>query len=95
MQEIKNEQQLRAIKDENVKVVKKINYKKPKLTSLRFLINTKDKGQGQYFNDLVKLEESIDYKDLYYQSGNKRKDTFDFGKYGQWLTYFKELILKK
>ena len=48
-----------------------MSHKKPKLTSLRFLINKKDKGHVEYFKNIVEIDKSIDYKDLYYQLGNK------------------------
>ena len=72
LEAIKDEQQLQAIKDEHLKLVKQMKYKKPKLKSLRYLINKKDKEQAQYFDKFVKLEETtINYNNLYYQSGNK------------------------
>ena len=82
---------MQAIKDENLKLVNKINDKKTKLTSLRFLINKKDNGQVKHFNDLVEIDESTDYTDLYYKSGNKRKDDFDFEKYGTMTDLFQTI----
>ena len=65
LEAIKDEKQLQAIKDEQLKLVTQIKYKKSKLKCLKYLINKKDKEQVQYFDKLVKLEETtINYSNL-------------------------------
>ena len=62
----KNEQQSETIKDENMKLFKRLKDNKPKVKSLRYQIDKKDKKLIKYFEDVVKLETSIDYNKLYY-----------------------------
>ena len=72
-----NEKQLQATKDEHLKLVKRIKDEKPKLKSLKHQIDKRDKRQLEYFDKFVYMETTIDYTELYYQSGNKNKDAFD------------------
>ena len=72
-----NEKQLQATKDGHLKLVKRIKDEKPKLKSLKHQIDKRDKRQLEYFDKLVYMETTIDYTELYYQSGNKNKDAFD------------------
>ena len=60
-----DEKQLQAIKDEHLKLVKRMKYEKPQLKSLRYQINKDNKEQLEYFDNLVKLELSMDYTNLY------------------------------
>ena len=62
----KNEQQSETIKDENMKLFKRLKDNKPKVKSLRYQIDKKDKKLIKYFEDVVKLETRIDYNKLYY-----------------------------
>ena len=62
----KNEQQSETIKDENMKLFKRLKDNKPKVKSLRYQIDKKDKKLIKHFEDVVKLETSIDYNKLYY-----------------------------
>ena len=62
----KNEQQSETIKDENMKLFKRLKDNKPRVKSLRYQIDKKDKKLIKYFEDVVKLETSIDYNKLYY-----------------------------
>ena len=62
----KNEQQSETIKDENMKLFKRLKDNKPKVKSLRYQIDKKDKKLIKYFEDVVKLVTSIDYNKLYY-----------------------------
>ena len=62
----KNEQQSETIKDENMKLFKRLKDNKPKVKSLRYQIDKKDKKLIKYFEDVVKLETSTDYNKLYY-----------------------------
>ena len=78
-----NEKQLQTIIDEHLKLLIRIKDDKPKPKSLRHQINKEDKEQLKYFENLVKLELSINYTKLYYQSGNRYKDTFNFMNLGQ------------
>ena len=56
----KNEQLSETIKDENMKLFKRLKDNKPKVKSLRYQIDKKDKKLIKYFEDVVKLETSID-----------------------------------
>ena len=69
----KNEEQLKTIKNENVQLLKRLNDDKPKLKRLRYQTDKRGKEQLKYFNGLIKLDTSIDYTKLYYQSGKKIK----------------------
>ena len=86
-----NEKQLQAIKDEHLKLVKRIKDEKPKLKSLRYQIDKKDKRQLEYFDKLVNMETTIDYTKLYYQSGNKNKDAFNFNEFGSMVDFFQRI----
>ena len=57
----KNEEQLETIKNEHLKLLKRLRDDKPKLKSLRYQIDKRDKEQWKYFDDLIKLETRIDY----------------------------------
>ena len=78
----KNEEQLKTIENENVQLLKRLNNDKPKLKGLRHQTDKRDKEQLKYFNGLIKLDTSIDYTKLCYQSDNKNKDTFNFNEFG-------------
>ena len=58
-----DEKQLQAVKDEYLKLVKRIKDNKHKLKSLRYETNEQDKEQLEYFDSLVKLELGIDIQD--------------------------------
>ena len=62
----KNEQQSETIKDENMKLFKRWRNNKPKVKSLGYQIDKKDKRLIKHFEDVVKLETSTDYNKLYY-----------------------------
>ena len=47
-----------------------MKYDRPKLKSLRYQINKNYKKRLEYFEKLIDLELTIDYENLYYQSGN-------------------------
>ena len=88
----KDGQQLQTIKDEHLKLVNQINYKKNKLKRLRYVINKKDKEEVKHFEKLVKLEKAtINYNNLHYQSGNKNKDAFDFEEVGTIADLFQRI----
>ena len=70
----KNEEQLETIKNEHLRLLKRLRDDKSKLKSLRYQIHKRDKEQLTYFDDLIKLETRNDYTKLSYQSGNKNKD---------------------
>ena len=62
----KKEQQSETIKDENMKLFKRLRNNKPKVKSLGYQIDKKDKRLIKHFEDVVKLETSTDYNKLYY-----------------------------
>ena len=70
--------QLDAIEKQKKTLIKKIGKdEKFKLKSLKYLIDRKDKMQAQYFDEHVNNKEStIEYSELYYQSGNKKKGCY-------------------
>ena len=75
-----------------MKLVKKtIKGKKPRLKRLRYQIDKRDKDQLEYFDKLVSLETTIDYGKLYYQSGNKNKDTFNFNEFGSMVDFYQRM----
>ena len=86
-----NEKQLQEIKNEHLKLVKRIRDDKRKLKSLIYQIDKEDVGQLDYFDNLVKLELGIDYTKLYCQSGNKDKDAFNFNKCRLMIDFYQRL----
>ena len=60
------EKNLQTIKDKHLKLIRRIKDDKPKLKSLRPHINKEFKEELKDFDNLVKLEFSIDYTKLYY-----------------------------
>ena len=86
-----NKKQLHTIKDENLKLMKRIEANKPKLKSLRYKINNEDKEQLKYFENPVKLGLSINYTKLYYQSGNRYKDAFYLNKFESMTDFYRRL----
>ena len=79
---------MQAIKDEHLKLIKRIKDGKPKLKSLKHEINKRDKKQLEYFDKLVNMETAIDYTKLYYQSGNKYGDAFNFNEFGSMVDFY-------
>ena len=71
-------------------------YDKLKLKSLRYLINEENKGQVPYFDKLANMEETkIDYKSLYYRSGNRNREPSNFEKFGTMAELFQEIKFEK
>ena len=87
----KNQEQLETTKNEHLKLVKRLKDDKPKLRRLRYQIDKRDKEQLKYFDDLIELETSVDYSKLYYQSGNKNKDSFTFSEFGSMVDFYQRL----
>ena len=87
----KNEEQVETIKNEHLMLVKRLIDDKPKLKGLRYQIDKRDKEQLKYFDDFMKLETSIDYTKLYYQSCNKNKDAFNFNQFGLMVDFYQRL----
>ena len=56
----KNEEQLETVKNEHLKLVKILKDDKPKLKSLRYQIDKRDKKQLRYFDNLIKLDLGTD-----------------------------------
>ena len=86
-----NEKQLHTIKDENLKLMKRVEANKPKLKSLRYKITKEVKEQLKYFENPVKLELSSNYAKLYYQSGNRYKDAFYLNEFGSMTDFYGRL----
>ena len=87
----KNEEQLETIKDQHLKLVKRLKDDKPILKNLGYQIDKRDEQQLKYFDDFIKLETSTDYTKLYYQSGNKNKDAFNFNDFGTMVDFYQRL----
>ena len=92
----KNEQQLEAIKDGHLNLANQISYKKPKLKSLRFLINKKDKEQVQSLTNLfnwskLKLIMAV----CTINQGIKIRILLILKNFEQRLIHLKELILQE
>ena len=51
----KNEEQLETIKNEHLKLVKRLKDDETRLKSLRYQFHKRDKEQLKYFDDLIKL----------------------------------------
>ena len=96
---------MQTIKNEHLKLVKRIKDDKSNLKSLRYQIDKEDKKQLDYFDNLIKIELGTDYTKLYYQSGNTDNDRFNFYEFGSminfyqilktgWITFIKEAMLK-
>ena len=87
----KNKDQLEPIKNEHLKLLESWKDNIPKLKSLRYQIDKREKERLKYFDNLVKLEIGIDYTKLYYQSGNKRIDAFNFDKFVSMVDFYQRL----
>ena len=87
----KNEEQLETIKDQHLKLVKRLKDDKPILKNLGYQIDKRDEQQLKYFDDFIKLETSTDYTKLYYQSGNKNKDAFNFNDFRTMVDFYQRL----
>ena len=68
-----------------------MKYDRPKLRSLRYQINNNYKKRLEYFEKLIDLELTIDYENLYYQSGNKSKDVFKFKEFGSMDDFYQRI----
>ena len=90
-----NEKQLQAIRDELLKLVKRIKDEKPKLKSLRHQIDKRDQRKLEYFDKLLDMETAIDYTKLNYQPGNKIKMFLILMNFDQCLIIFKESKMKE
>ena len=82
---------MQTIKNEHLKLVKRIKDDKSKLKSLRYQIDKEDKKQLDYFDNLIKIELGTDYTKLYYQSGNTDNDRFNFYEFGSMINFYQIL----
>ena len=74
-----------------MKLVKRLKDNLPKLKSLRYQVDKRDREQLKYFDAAIKLETRIDYTKLYYQSGNKNEDAFNFNEFGSMFDFYQRL----
>ena len=60
----KNEEQFETIRDQPLKLVKRLKDDKPILKNLGYQIDKRDEQQLKYFDDFIKLETSTDHTKL-------------------------------
>ena len=60
----KNEEQFETIRDQHLKLVKRLKDDKLILKNLGYQIDKRDEQQLKYFDDFIKLETSTDYTKL-------------------------------